>query len=149
MGLTFFRSVKFGPLRFNFSTSGIGVSAGIPGMRIGTGPRGAYINAGSHGFRYRASLGSRTKPASRPSAPTPVPASAVRHDDVVDTTVYETRDVLRLADATASDLLQVLNSQAKHHARWPWMLICGVLGIGLGYAPLAAAAPSSSAYLLA
>ncbi|RYF26114.1 MAG: DUF4236 domain-containing protein, partial [Comamonadaceae bacterium] len=37
MGLTFAKSVKFGPVRFNFSGSGIGVSAGIPGLRIGAG----------------------------------------------------------------------------------------------------------------
>src|SRR5437870_8548220 len=98
MGLTFQRSVRFGPLRFNFSTSGIGVSAGIPGLRIGTGPRGAYINAGSHGFRYRASLGSRQPPISNPATPTPIPAP-VAGDDVLGTTVYETRNVLQLTDA--------------------------------------------------
>ncbi len=43
MELTFAKSIRFGALRFNISGSGIGVSAGIPGFRIGTGPRGAYI----------------------------------------------------------------------------------------------------------
>src|SRR2546427_592132 len=113
MGLTFFRSVRFGPLRFNFSTSGIGVSAGIPGLRIGTGPRGAYVSAGSHGFRYRASLNSRLPGAlARTKDPSlPVATSA---NDVVGTTVYETRDVMQLTDATATDLLNVLNAQAGH-----------------------------------
>ena len=35
MGLTFSRSVRFGAVRFNFSGSGIGVSTGIKGLRIG------------------------------------------------------------------------------------------------------------------
>jgi len=59
MGLSFSRSVKFGAVRFNFSGSGIGMSVGIPGLRIGTGPRGAYISGGMGGFRYRKSLNAR------------------------------------------------------------------------------------------
>lgn len=61
MGLSFSRSVRFGGVRFNFSGSGIGVSAGIKGLRVGTGPRGAYISAGVGGFRYRTSLGGNRK----------------------------------------------------------------------------------------
>lgn len=37
---------KIGPIRFNLSTSGIGMSAGVRGARIGVGPRGAYVTGG-------------------------------------------------------------------------------------------------------
>ena len=47
------KSVKFGPLRFNISKSGIGVSAGIKGARLATGPRGTYVHLGRHGIYYR------------------------------------------------------------------------------------------------
>jgi hypothetical protein len=57
VGITFAKSVRFGAVRFNFSGSGIGISAGIPGLRLGTGPRGAHISGGIGGFRYRKSLG--------------------------------------------------------------------------------------------
>ncbi len=40
MGWYFRRSVKFGPLRLNFSKSGVGYSYGVKGLRVGTGPRG-------------------------------------------------------------------------------------------------------------
>jgi TonB family protein len=53
MGFFFRKSVKFGPLRFNFSKSGVGVSAGVRGARVSTGPRGTYINVGRNGFYYR------------------------------------------------------------------------------------------------
>lgn len=46
MGISFSKSVKVGAVRFNFSGTGIGVSVGVPGLRIGTGPRGAYITGG-------------------------------------------------------------------------------------------------------
>src|SRR3954468_10310539 len=57
MGLYLRKSLRVGPLRFNLSGSGIGVSTGIPGLRIGTGPRGNYIHAGRGGLYYRKSLG--------------------------------------------------------------------------------------------
>src|ERR1051326_6975526 len=53
MGFYIRKSVKFGPVRFNFSKSGIGISSGIPGARISTGPRGTYINMGRNGVYYR------------------------------------------------------------------------------------------------
>ncbi len=40
MGWRFRRSVGFGPLRINLSKSGVGVSAGIRGIRIGRDSRG-------------------------------------------------------------------------------------------------------------
>jgi len=47
------KSIKFGPIRFNISKSGIGISSGVPGARISTGPRGTYINMGRNGIYYR------------------------------------------------------------------------------------------------
>ena len=41
------KSVSAGPFRFNLSKSGVGVSVGVKGLRIGTGPRGHYIHAGA------------------------------------------------------------------------------------------------------
>ena len=70
MGLSFSRSVKLGAVRFNFSGSGIGMSVGIPGLRIGTGLRGVYISGGVAGFRYRQSLGGKHRaPTSTCAAP--------------------------------------------------------------------------------
>src|SRR5438105_15780431 len=62
MGFYLRKSVRVGPLRFNLSGSGIGVSCGIPGLRIGTGPRGNYINAGRGGIYYRAAFPKKHPP---------------------------------------------------------------------------------------
>ena len=50
-----------GPLRLNFSKSGLGLSLGVPGLHIGKGPRGPYVRAGlpGTGIYYRKSLGNR------------------------------------------------------------------------------------------
>ena len=59
MGFYVRKSLKAGPFRFNLSKSGVGVSAGVPGFRVGSGPRGNYVHVGAHGVYYRASLGAR------------------------------------------------------------------------------------------
>lgn len=69
MGLYLRKSVAVGPLRFNLSNSGIGVSAGVRGFRVGSGPRGNYIRIGRGLVRYQQTLPSprltvRTPPAS-------------------------------------------------------------------------------------
>ncbi|MTI96204.1 MAG: DUF4236 domain-containing protein [Firmicutes bacterium] len=50
MALRFRRSIRIAKgVRINLSKGGIGVSAGVPGARVGTGPRGAYTSAGIPG----------------------------------------------------------------------------------------------------
>ena len=53
MGFYVRKSVSVGPFRFNLSGSGVGVSVGIPGFRVGRGPRGNYVHVGGSGLYYR------------------------------------------------------------------------------------------------
>jgi tellurite resistance protein len=71
MGLSFRKSVRFGPLRVNFSRSGVGLSAGVRGARVGVGPRGTYVTFSGGGFSYRAKLND----VALPPPPTPTIAS--------------------------------------------------------------------------
>lgn len=57
MGFYFRKSVNLGGLRFNFSKSGVGVSTGIKGFRIGSGPRGNYVQIGKNGIYYKKTWG--------------------------------------------------------------------------------------------
>ena len=61
MGWYLRKSFGIGPIRLNLSKSGLGLSAGIKGLRIGTGPRGSYMHGGREGLYYRQSLRSRGK----------------------------------------------------------------------------------------
>lgn len=61
MGWYLRKSFGIGPLRLNLSKSGLGLSAGVTGLRIGTGPRGSYVHGGRQGLYYRQSLDSRKK----------------------------------------------------------------------------------------
>jgi Protein of unknown function (DUF4236) len=42
VGWNFRRSIRFGPLRFNLSKSGVGTSVGLPGFRIGKDAKGRH-----------------------------------------------------------------------------------------------------------
>lgn len=55
------KSIKVGPVRFNLSKSGIGVSGGVKGFRVGTGPKGNYIHMGRGCIYYRKTLGGGKK----------------------------------------------------------------------------------------
>ena len=57
MGFYLRKAIRVGPFRVNISKSGLGVSAGIPGFRVGTGPRGNYVHMGRGGLYYRKTLG--------------------------------------------------------------------------------------------
>lgn len=57
MGFSFRKSFKAGPVRINFSKSGIGASIGVKGARIGVNAKGkTYISAGAGGVYCRKTL---------------------------------------------------------------------------------------------
>lgn len=57
MGWSWRRSLSLGPIRLNFSKSGVGMSMGVRGARVSTGPRGNFMTLGLGGFRYSKRIG--------------------------------------------------------------------------------------------
>lgn len=55
------KSLSSGPIRFNFSKGGVGLSAGITGARIGLNKNGAYVAGGRHGLYYRERIGNKKR----------------------------------------------------------------------------------------
>lgn len=58
MGLYLRKAFRAGPIRLNLSKSGLGLSGGVKGARVGVGTRGTYVHAGRHGLYYRKNLSS-------------------------------------------------------------------------------------------
>ena len=56
MGFYLKKGINLGPLKINFSKSGIGFSVGTKGFRVGSGPKGNYVHAGAKGVYYRKNL---------------------------------------------------------------------------------------------
>src|SRR4051812_14624593 len=113
MGLYFRKSIRVGLLRFNFSKAGIGVSAGIPGLRIGTGPRGNFVQMGRGGVYYRATLPAANGPA-RPAHPGLAASAAPLHDPTLGPEQeIESGSVLAMVDDSAAGLLAELNQKRQ------------------------------------
>jgi len=82
------KAFKVGPLRLNLSKSGLGLSAGVTGARIGLSPKGAYVHGGRHGIYYRKYLkkGKGNPTGSRPvtkSSSTLAPTSYIPNETEV------------------------------------------------------------------
>ena len=119
MGFYFRKSVNVGPLRFNLSKSGIGISTGVPGFRVGMGPRGNYVHMGRAGLYYRATI--PTKETFN---------QELNHQDSFDKTSIpsgthaqleeiESAHISQLVDSSSSDLLNELNRKQKKMKFWP------------------------------
>lgn len=130
MGFYIRKSLKAGPLRFNLSKSGVGVSVGVPGFRVGTGPRGNYVHAGRNGLYYRATLGGgknqRPEPSQQgiqPQAANFNPSQLVM-DDVAGATA------MNLVPTAGGDIVEQLNA-ASNRFKWGWIAAAVVAIVGL------------------
>lgn len=118
MGFYIRKALKVGPLRFNLSRSGIGVSAGIKGLRLGAGPRGNYIHMGRGGLYFRQTLNprngyraGRTGGRNPGPAPEPFPEGASAAGTVGPLLEIESGSVAKMVDASSAELVREMNEK--------------------------------------
>lgn len=142
MGFYFRKSARFGPIRLNFSKSGIGVSAGVKGARISTGPRGTYVHAGRNGFYYRQRLGQIPRDG---RIVTPHGGVGSLPSLSANPFVIETADVSELTETSITALLNQINERTAQMRVAPFVLAATVMGvIGVWLLLSAVWVPSSS-----
>lgn len=126
MGLSYRKSISAGPFRFNLSGSGIGVSVGVPGFRVGSGPRGNYVSISKGGFTYRTTLpSSRKQPAAPAQHSSGTPGARPIFVSPATPTVGP---MISVASATADQLISSsldslvdeINQKARMMPLWPW-----------------------------
>lgn len=136
MGFYLRKSVNVGPFRVNFSSSGVGVSAGIKGLRVGTGPRGNYILVGTGALRYRATLPPSSGPSSRPSSS----SSNLRHDSqeprlpsggLDGMTSIDSGPVEAMQDNSSLELLKELRGKALRPSYWKFSGAASIIAVWL------------------
>lgn len=132
MGFYIRQSVKVGPLRFNFSKSGVGVSAGVKGLRIGTGPRGNYIHMGHGGVYYRTTFPKATKgiPAQprRPQVPHQSdPAFNADSHTVGPMEEIQSAAVQQLTDTTSAEVLAQIERKRRMPNYWRAVALVAVI----------------------
>lgn len=131
MGFYLRKSISVGPFRFNLSRSGIGVSAGIKGLRIGAGPRGNYIHMGRGGVYYSKTLtpASHTpvQPSSQSPIPQPYPDQKAQNSTHEAFKEIESGSVEQMVDSSSAELLEELNSKRKRMRLWPLIAAAGIM----------------------
>lgn len=129
------KSLKAGPFRFNLTKSGLGVSAGVPGFRVGSGPRGNYVRLGAGGVYYQTSLGAGPRPNQSVQIPGPLPSPLLASSDVVFED-HRGANVQSLAPTSSDDLVQQLNEAASRRPLTRWvvgaLLVLGLITMPFG-----------------
>lgn len=128
MGFNLRKSIQVGPFRFNLSKSGMGVSAGVKGLRIGSSPRGNYIHMGIKGLKYRATLPSSHKINNQPKTPNPPVSSLETHAPLEE---IESADISEIVDSSSRELLDELNTKRKKIRLWPIVTIISIVAISI------------------
>lgn len=130
MGFFFRKSIRFGPVRLNFSKSGVGASVGVKGARLTASSRGStYITVGSHGFYYRQAVTGRSR-AATDSALAPFPAE--QHEPApqpAEAGTIPTASVSELVESSNADIVKQLRECPQVQSRYRGLDIvhCSVL----------------------
>lgn len=110
------KSIRCGPIRFNLSKSGLGISGGVKGFRVGTGPRGNYVHMGRGGLYYRKyqSKGGRSRAHARtsPSRPDLVESPLSTIPDV-EMHEVESAATDQIVDSSSSELVAEFAAKRK------------------------------------
>ncbi|EPM7244735.1 DUF4236 domain-containing protein [Pseudomonas aeruginosa] len=104
--------------------SGIGVSAGIKGLRVGTGPKGNYIHMGRNGFYYRQTLSPQgTSPTSAPPKPRTAPPAAQEIQSHTHEPLREidSGEIGLMVDSSSQALVDELNTKRGRLRLWPFI----------------------------
>lgn len=119
MGFYLRTSLRAGPFRVSLSKSGIGMSAGIPGFRVGVGPRGNYVRVGPLGVRYSATSAAKRRTRAVPVIHNPDfrPGAGVVMHEVTG------KDAVALEPTGSDDLVTQLNRASGHGLMWPWVAV--------------------------
>jgi hypothetical protein len=123
MGFYVRKSLKAGPFRFNLSKSGVGVSTGVPGFRVGTGPRGNYVRLGKSGVFYGSTGSSPAAGGQGYVPPAPPPVADVLLEDVTGASAAN------LVPSGSGEIVDQLNAAARRPRIFPWVLILPLIVI--------------------
>jgi len=90
------------------------MSVGVRGLRVGTGPRGHYVNVGYGGIYYRSSVGHAGQQNITPPPPQLVPAQQPYADPSgVQMVEIESGNVMEMREEAFSDLIDEINKKQK------------------------------------
>ncbi len=141
MGFYIRKSISVGPFRFNLSKSGVGVSAGVKGLRFGTGPRGNYVHMGRGGLYYRKTLpsGNSNNQVTHNKPELQQSHTEISHEPL---TEIESGDLGQMVDSSSADLVAEMNDKRKMIRVWPFVGIFGLIAAFITFQNIQSQIPS-------
>ncbi len=141
MGFYIRKAINVGPFRFNLSKSGVGISAGVKGLRLGTGPRGNYIHMGRGGLYYRKTLppGNSNNQVTHNKPELQQSHSKIDHEPL---TEIESGDLGQMVDSSSADLVAEMNDKRKKMRIWPFVAIVGLIATLITFQSIQSQIPS-------
>src|SRR6266508_4188929 len=122
MGVYLRTSLRAGPFRFNLSRSGIGISVGVPGFRIGTSPRGNYVRLGKSSG-YFATTSARARQHGSGTEVAPPARTALPLNDPVVLQELDGVPVRQLVAASPSDVVVQIQQASRRRRLWPYAAV--------------------------
>jgi len=114
------KAFKIGPFRINLSKSGIGVSGGVTGARIGIRPDGrTYSHAGRYGLYHRQELGRLGGPSKNPDISIKTKVEEIRANLCIKVDKTQAQIMLELAQTQGNtskaktDILESVSTSPK------------------------------------
>jgi len=133
MGFYLRKSISIGPLRFNLSKSGIGVSIGVTGFRFGISPRGNYVHMGRDGLYYRTTLPSFSAPRQSPSRSLSSSLPELPRETHAPLEEIESADISQIVDSSSRSILHEINQKRSKPLLWPFVALSSIGVLGLGF----------------
>lgn len=126
MGFYIRKAIRVGPFRFNLSKSGVGISAGVKGLRFGAGPRGNYVHMGRGGLYYRKTLPSGSNGRNQtPNSPELQQSNTeIEHEPLKE---IESAHITQMVDSSSADLVAEMNANRKKVRIWPFIAVLGAI----------------------
>ncbi|WP_461630049.1 DUF4236 domain-containing protein [Labilibaculum euxinus] len=110
MGFYFRKSAGLGPIRLNFSKSGIGVSTGVKGARFVFSPKGTYVHLGRNGLYYRKHISFKGKQDNQEQEyiEVPIPQQIDKNQEIIETVNFD-----NLTDIDSQEFIEELEKKDK------------------------------------
>lgn len=124
MGFYFRKSAGLGPIRLNFSKSGIGISTGVKGARLVFSPKGTYVHLGTNGLYYRKHISFKGDQKSNKQEFVEVPT--IQHVDK-NQEIIETVNFENLTDIDSQEFIQELEKKDKKISLFNLFLLLGLV----------------------
>lgn len=116
------KSLNVGPFKYTLSKSGINVSVGAPGLRVGMGPKGHYVSIGGNRFTYKKPIDKIAPSLSTIPFDNQLNNQGNTDEGISDFREIDSIDADFISDSSSVKMVAEIKEKSKKWRIWPWFL---------------------------